>query len=167
MPYTIHIVPSLWFNDQAEEAVAFYMRTFDDARVIKTSRYSKAGREIHGRPEGSVMTIDFEIGHKRFTAINGGPHCQVDDEAMSIQVMCDTQEQIDRYWAELSVGGDERAQRCGWLKDKFGVSWQILPNRLSDWVSDPDANKSQRAFSAMMQMKKLDIAALQRAYVGH
>ncbi len=167
MPHriNINIVPSLWFDDQAEEAVAFYVGVFDDAQVLRTAHYGKAGQEIHGRPEGSVMTIDFEIAGKRFTALNGGPVFQF-NEAVSFQIMCDTQEQIDRYWSQLTVGGDERAQQCGWLKDKYGVSWQLVPNVLADLVSDPDSAKSQRAFSAMMQMKKLDIAALKQAYAG-
>ncbi len=159
------ITPCLWFNDQAEAAVAFYTGIFRNSRIIEVSRYGKAGKEIHGHAPGSVMTIVFELDGQTFTALNGGPQFKF-NEAVSLQVVCENQEEVDHYWQRLAEGGDPRAQQCGWLKDRFGVSWQVFPERLMDMFADAGSDKSERAFAAMMQMKKFDLAALERAYAG-
>ena len=165
MKVTQRISPCLWFDDQAEEAVRFYSTIFKNARVLKIARYGKAGYEIHKKPEGSVMTIAFELDGQEFTALNGGPVFKF-NEAISLQVFCETQEEIDYYWKKLSEGGDEKAQQCGWLKDRFGVSWQVVPTILPELVSDPTSAKSQRAMQAMLKMKKIVIGDLKRAYDG-
>jgi len=159
------ITPCLWFDDQAEEAVAFYTGVFRQSRIVKVSRYGEAGQEIHGKPAGSVMTIAFELDGQAFTALNGGPAFTF-NEAISFQVNCKTQEEVDHYWEKLSEGGDEEVQQCGWLKDKYGVSWQIVPGVLIDMLADADSEKSQRAMTAMLAMKKIDIDELQRAFAG-
>ncbi|KDD70285.1 putative 3-demethylubiquinone-9 3-methyltransferase (glyoxalase superfamily) [Pseudomonas sp. BT76 TE3572] len=159
------LTPCLWFDDHAEEAAKFYCAIFDHSKITATTYYGKAGQEIHGRPEGSVMTVSFELDGQSFTGLNGGPVFTF-NEAVSFQVNCDTQEEVDHFWGRLSAGGPAEAQQCGWLKDKFGVSWQIVPVALMDMMKDPDTAKSQRAMTAMLQMKKLDIAALQRAFDG-
>src|SRR5687768_6869123 len=159
------ITPCLWFDDQAEEAAAFYTAIFRNSRITRVARYGDAGREVHGRPAGSVMTVAFELDGRPFTALNGGPMFQF-NEAISLQVPCETQEEIDYYWEKLSEGGDEGAKQCGWLKDKYGVSWQVFPAALPEMLKDPDPQKSGRAMSAMMKMKKLDLAALKKAYEG-
>jgi predicted 3-demethylubiquinone-9 3-methyltransferase (glyoxalase superfamily) len=159
------VTPFLWFDDQAEEAAEFYTSIFKNSKIGRTTRYGKEGYEIHGKPAGTAMTVEFEIDGQPFTALNGGPVFQF-NEAISFQVLCDTQEEVDYYWDKLSEGGDEKAQQCGWLKDKFGVSWQIVPTILSELVGDSDSEKSQRAMKAMLQMKKMDIEALERAYEG-
>ena len=165
MPVIQKITPCLWFDHQAEEAAGFYTGIFRDSKIVMIARYGKAGREFHGKPAGSVMTVAFELEGHAFTALNGGPIFKF-NEAISLQVMCDTQEEVDYYWAKLSEGGDEKAQQCGWLKDKYGVSWQIVPRIGLEMVGDPDSEKSQRAMEAMLRMKKLDIAELKRAYAG-
>jgi predicted 3-demethylubiquinone-9 3-methyltransferase (glyoxalase superfamily) len=157
------IAPCLWFDDQAEEAARFYTGVFTNSRIGKISRYGDAGREIHGRPPGSVMTVEFELNGQPFTALNGGPVFEF-NEAISLVVTCKDQKEIDEYWEKLSKGGDPNAQQCGWLKDKFGVSWQVVPAVLSDLLGDPDSEKSQHAMEAMLRMKKMDIAELERAY---
>lgn len=159
------IIPCLWFDTQAEEAAQFYCAIFNNARILNVSRYGEAGHEIHGRPAGSVLTVSFKIEGQIFTALNGGPLFKF-NEAISFQVNCDTQEELDHYWNRLSAGGDESAQQCGWLKDKYGVSWQIVPSVLSDLMADPDPRKSERVMTALLQMKKLDIAELKRASEG-
>ena len=159
------VTPFLWFDDQAEEAAEFYTSIFKNSKIGRTTRYGKEGYEIHGKPAGTAMTVEFEIDGQPFTALNGGPVFQF-NEAISFQVLCDTQEEVDYYWDKLSEGGDEKAQQCGWLKDKFGVSWQIVPTILSELVGDSDSEKSQRAMKAMLQMKKMDLEALERAYEG-
>jgi predicted 3-demethylubiquinone-9 3-methyltransferase (glyoxalase superfamily) len=155
----------LWFDNQAEEAAKYYTGIFKDSRIINVTRYGKAGYEVHKRPAGSVMTVDFELNGLRFTALNGGPLFKF-NEAMSIEVHCETQKEIDYYWEKLSAGGDPKAQACGWLKDKYGVSWQVVPNMMADLFKSEKSEKSQRAFAAMVKMKKLDIAALKKAYDG-
>ena len=155
----------LWFDNQADAAAKFYTGIFKDSRIISTAHYGKEGFEVHHRPAGSVMTVKFELNGLKFTALNGGPEFKF-NEAMSIEVHCETQEEIDHYWAKLTAGGDPKAQACGWLKDKFGVSWQIVPSMVGDLFKDGQGEKSQRAFAAMMRMKKLDIAALMKAYEG-
>jgi predicted 3-demethylubiquinone-9 3-methyltransferase (glyoxalase superfamily) len=161
----VRITPCLWFDNQAEEAARFYTSVFKNSKIGKLSRYGKEGYEIHGRPEGTVMVVEFEIDGRPFTALNGGPIFKF-NEAVSFQVYCETQEELDYYWKKLSEGGDEKAQQCGWLKDKYGLSWQIIPRELGDLVGDPDSEKSQRAMKAMLQMKKIDIGAIKRAYDG-
>jgi predicted 3-demethylubiquinone-9 3-methyltransferase (glyoxalase superfamily) len=165
MPSLQRIAPGLWFEDQAEDAAEFYVSIFKNSRITRLSRYGEAGQEIHGRPPGSVMVVEFELDGQTFTALNGGPLFTF-NEAISFQVSCETQEEVDYYWDKLTAGGDPNAQQCGWLKDKFGLSWQVVPTIVSQLLDDPKSEKSQRAFSAMMQMKKPDIAAMQRAYDG-
>ena len=159
------ISPCLWFDHQAEDASRFYTAIFEDSKIVAISRYPEVGQEIHGKPSGSVMTVGFELNGKSFTALNGGPIFKF-NEAVSFQIECATQEEVDYYWEQLSESGDPQAQQCGWLKDKFGLSWQIVPQVLPELLNDPDTEKSQRAFQAMMQMKKLDIEGLQRAFAG-
>jgi predicted 3-demethylubiquinone-9 3-methyltransferase (glyoxalase superfamily) len=159
------IAPCLWFDDQAEEAATFYTGIFRNSKIVDVARYGEAGREIHQRPPGSVMTVAFELDGQPFTALNGGPIFKF-NEAISLQVNCETQEEVDYYWEKLSAGGDEKAQQCGWLKDKYGVSWQVVPTVLPDMVKDPNSPKSQRAMEAMLKMKKLNIDELKRAYGG-
>ncbi|PYJ07858.1 MAG: hypothetical protein DME25_02875 [Verrucomicrobia bacterium] len=159
------ITPCLWFDHQAEAAARFYTSIFKNSRIGKITRYGKAGYEIHRRPAGTVMTVEFEINGQAFTALNGGPVFKF-NEAISFQVNCKTQAEIDYYWEKFSKGGDKKAQQCGWLKDKFGVSWQIVPEVLGQLVGDPDSQKSQRAMKALLQMKKLDIAKIKQAYDG-
>ena len=159
------ISPCLWFDDQGEEAAKFYTSIFKDAKMGDVTRYGKEGYEIHGREEGTVMTVEFEIEGQKFLALNGGPIFKF-NEAISFQVYCETQEEVDYYWEKLSEGGDEKAQQCGWLKDKYGVSWQIVPTILIKMLKDKDSEKSQRVMKAMLQMKKIDIETLKRAYGG-
>ncbi len=160
---TQKITPCLWFDNQAEEAANFYISIFKNSKIGRITRYGKEGYEIHGRPAGTVMTVEFEIEGQMFTALNGGPIFKF-NEAISFQVHCKTQEEVDYYWEKLSVGGDEKAQQCGWLKDKYGVSWQIIPTVLVEMLQDMDAEKSERVMKAMLQMKKIDIKILKRAY---
>jgi predicted 3-demethylubiquinone-9 3-methyltransferase (glyoxalase superfamily) len=159
------ITPCLWFDDQAEAAVTFYTGIFKKSKVVTVSRYGEAGREIHGKAPGTVMAVAFELEGQTFTALNGGPEFKF-NEAISFQVNCETQEEADHYWTKLCAGGDPSAQQCGWLKDRYGVSWQIVPTALVEMLSDPDAGKSQRVMTAMLRMKKIDIAELRRAYAG-
>jgi predicted 3-demethylubiquinone-9 3-methyltransferase (glyoxalase superfamily) len=156
------ITPFLWFDHEAEEAAVYYASIFDDARVLRKTYYSKEAAEASGRPEGSVMTVEFQLLGLDFTAINGGPAFKF-TEAMSLVVNCNTQDEVDRYWAKLSAGGDPKAQQCGWLKDKYGVSWQVVPNVLPELIADPDPERARRATKAMLAMKKIDIEALRRA----
>ncbi|MGO9468180.1 MAG: VOC family protein [Isosphaeraceae bacterium] len=156
------ISPCLWFDQEAEEAAGFYTAIFPNSRIVGITRYKDAGREVHGKPAGTVMTVSFELDGQPFTALNGGPHFKF-NEAISFQVDCETQEEVDYYWEKLGSGGDEKAQQCGWLKDKYGVSWQVVPTVLGALLNDPDPEKSRRAMDAMLQMKKLDIAELQGA----
>jgi predicted 3-demethylubiquinone-9 3-methyltransferase (glyoxalase superfamily) len=165
MKFPMRIAPCLWFDSQGEEAARFYTSIFTNSRIVKVSRYAEAGKEIHGRPAGSVMTVVFELDGQPFTALNGGPVFKF-NEAISLQIYCETQAEIDHYWDKLAKGGDVNAQQCGWLKDKYGVSWQVVPTVLIDMLSDPDSARSQRAMTAMLKMKKLDIAQLERAYSG-
>ena len=157
------IASNLWFNDSAEEAVKFYTTIFKNSKVGRTARYGKEGQEIHGRPPGSVMTIEFWLEGMEFVALNGGPHFKF-NEAISFIVHCDNQQEIDYYWDKLNEGGDPKSQMCGWLKDKFGVSWQIVPRVLSEMAADPDERKSQNVMRVVLQMKKLDLAAIEKAY---
>jgi predicted 3-demethylubiquinone-9 3-methyltransferase (glyoxalase superfamily) len=165
MPVVQRIAPCLWFDNQAEEAANYYVSIFKNSKITDVTRYGKAGFEIHKRPAGSVMTVAFELDGQSVTALNGGPIFTF-NEAISLQVFCDTQEEVDYYWEKLSKGGDPKAQQCGWLKDKFGLSWQVIPKVMSKLLSDPDKGRRDRAMSEMLKMKKLDIAALQRAHAG-
>jgi predicted 3-demethylubiquinone-9 3-methyltransferase (glyoxalase superfamily) len=157
------ITPCLWFDNQAEEAAKFYVSLFNNSAIGAVTRYGKEGFEVHGRPEGSAMTVSFRLEAQEFTALNGGPHFKF-SEAISFVVRCETQAEVDRYWDKLGEGGDERARQCGWLKDKYGVSWQIVPVALFELMSSADSRKSGRVMRAMLQMKKLDETALRRAY---
>jgi len=157
------ITPCLWFDSEAEDAAKFYCSVFNNSKIVAISRYPEAGQEIHRKPAGSVMVVAFELDGMPFTALNGGPNFKF-DEAVSFQVMCDTQDEIDRYWKALTAGGQEGP--CGWLKDKFGLSWQVVPSAIPKMMSDPDAKKSARVMNAFMKMKKLDLAALERAFAG-
>ena len=157
------ITPCLWFDSEAEDAARFYTSVFKNSRIGRIARYGKEGKEIHGRPEGSVLTVEFEINGQMFTALNGGPVFKF-NEAVSFQVPCDSQDDVDYYWERLSAGGDEKAQQCGWLKDKYGVSWQIVPTVLGKMLQDKERKRADRVMKAMLQMKKVDIAGLERAY---
>ena len=157
------ISPCLWFDDNAEDAVNFYASIFKDSKIGNVTRYGKEGYEIHKKKEGSVMTINFEIEGQKFLALNGGPIFKF-NEAISFQVYCDTQEEIDYYWNKLTEAGDKNAQVCGWLKDKFGVSWQVVPVALINMLEDKDSSKTERVMKAMLQMRKLDIDALTKAF---
>ncbi|HTL62162.1 MAG TPA: VOC family protein [Nitrospira sp.] len=157
------ISPCLWFNDNAEEAVGFYLSIFTNSRIRAIVRYGEAAANASGRPKGSVMTVSFDIDGQEFVALNGGP-IFVFNEAVSFQVHCRTQEEVDHYWNALSEGGDEQAQQCGWLKDRYGVSWQIVPTALVEMLKTDDAGKANRVMDALLHMKKLDIGALEKAY---
>jgi predicted 3-demethylubiquinone-9 3-methyltransferase (glyoxalase superfamily) len=159
------IAPCLWFDDQAEEAARFYTSVFKRSRLGRISRYGEAGHEFHGKAPGTVMTVEFELDGHPFTALNGGPAFQF-TEAMSLQVNCETQAEVDHYWERLSADGDRAAQQCGWLKDRYGVSWQIVPTVLAELMSDPDHAKAERVMQAMLQMKKLVVEELVRAALG-
>jgi predicted 3-demethylubiquinone-9 3-methyltransferase (glyoxalase superfamily) len=159
------ITPCLWFENQAEEAARFYTGIFKNSKIGKISRYGEAGKDVHGQTPGSVMTVAFELEGQPFLALNGGPLFKF-NEAVSFQVICKDQKEIDYYWEKLTPGGDPSAQQCGWLKDKFGLSWQVVPSVLTEMLSGPISEKSQRAMSALMEMKKFDIAELERAFNG-
>ena len=159
------INPCLWFDTQAEEAARYYTGIFKSSKIGTITRYGEAGREVHGKAPGTVLTVEFELNGHPFTALNGGPEFKF-NEAISFQIMCRTQEEVDHYWNRLSTGGDKQAQQCGWLKDKYGLSWQVVPTVLVEMMADPDKEKSGRAMEAMLQMKKLDIAELERAFAG-
>ena len=165
MPTVQPLIPCLWFDGQAEDAARFYTGIFKNSRIGTISRFTEVGHDIHGRPAGSVMTVEFELNGQPFTALNGGPQFKF-NEAISFQIMCQTQEEVDHYWNRLKEGGDPQAQQCGWLKDRFGLSWQVVPTVLLEMLNDPDREKSDRAMDAMLQMKKIDIAELQRAFEG-
>jgi predicted 3-demethylubiquinone-9 3-methyltransferase (glyoxalase superfamily) len=159
------IIPCLWFDTQAEEAARYYTGIFKNSKIGKISRYTEAGRDVHGQKAGTVMTVEFELNGQPFTALNGGPIFKF-NEAISFQIMCQTQEELDHYWNKLSEGGDKNSQQCGWLKDKYGLSWQVVPTVLPELMSSPDKEKAGRTMEAMLQMKKLDIAELKRAFEG-
>ena len=158
------ITPFLWFDTQAEEAAKFYTSIFENSRIMRISRYGKVGREVHGKGAGSVLTVEFEIEGQTFIALNGGPHFKF-NEAVSFQVMCETQDEIDYFWSKLSAGGQEG--QCGWLKDKYGLSWQVVPSALPQMLTDADGAKSERAMGALLKMRKFDLEGLKRAYAGH
>jgi predicted 3-demethylubiquinone-9 3-methyltransferase (glyoxalase superfamily) len=165
MPAISNLVPCLWFDRGAEEAAKFYTGVFDNSRITEVTRYGRQGHEIHGREPGSVMVVAFELDGHPFTALNGGPAFRF-NESVSFQVMCETQQEVDYFWGRLGEGGDPQAQHCGWLKDRFGLSWQIIPRRVLELIRDPDSVKAQRATRALLSMKKLDLPELERAYRG-
>jgi predicted 3-demethylubiquinone-9 3-methyltransferase (glyoxalase superfamily) len=157
------INPCLWFDTEAEEAARFYCSIFKNSKVGTISRYGSEGKEIHGKEAGSVMAVEFELDGERFAALNGGPLFKF-SEAISFQIRCDDQNEVDYFWAKLTDDGEEGL--CGWLKDRYGLSWQVVPKVLFEMLMDPDQAKSQRVMKAFLQMKKFDIAALKRAYAG-
>jgi len=157
------IAPCLWFDTQAEEAAKFYTSVFENSNIKRISRYGKAGHELHGKEAGSVMVVDFEIDGQSFLALNGGPHFKF-TEAVSFQVFCDSQDEIDYFWSKLGAGGKEG--QCGWLKDKFGLSWQVVPAALPQMMTDAVGEKADRIMNAVLKMKKFDLDALRRAAAG-
>ncbi len=157
------ISPCLWFDTQAEDAAKFYTSVFKNSAIKQISRYGNAGREVHGKEPGSVMVVEFEIEGQTFTALNGGPQFKF-DEAVSFQVMCDTQAEIDYFWSKLSKDGQEG--QCGWLKDKYGLSWQVVPSELPQLLTDAAGERLDRVIGAVMQMKKLNLEQLKRAHAG-
>ena len=158
------ITPFLWFDNNAEEAAAFYASIFNDSEIGSKSKYNEASAEVSGQPKGSVMVVDFEIAGQKFIALNGGPHFKF-TEAVSFAIDCKDQKEVDYYWSRLTADGGEESQ-CGWLKDKFGLSWQVVPTVLNDLVGGPDPASAKRAMEAMLKMKKLNIQTLQDAYDG-
>ena len=165
MKITQKISPCLWFDSQAEEAAQFYTGIFPNSRLVSIARYNEAGFEIHQRPAGSVMVVVFELDGLTFSALNGGPLFKF-TEAISLQINCKDQEEIDYYWDKLTAGGDPKAQVCGWLKDKYGLSWQVTPDNMDEYYRDENSPEAKRVMAAVMKMTKFDMAALQRAYDG-
>ncbi|WP_187770651.1 VOC family protein [Cognatilysobacter lacus] len=159
------IMPCLWFNDDAEAAAAHYIGIFPHSRMLRVLHYNAASARQAGRPVGSVLSLEFELDGQPFSALNGGPLYRF-NESISFVVQCDGQDEIDHYWHALGEGGDPTAQQCGWLKDRYGVSWQVVPALLTDWLADPDPARTARVMRAVLSMRKLDIAALQRAREG-
>jgi predicted 3-demethylubiquinone-9 3-methyltransferase (glyoxalase superfamily) len=157
------IAPCLWFEHQAEEAAKYYISIFRNSKIVSISHYGEAGKEFHRKPVGSAMTVAFELDGQPFTALNGGPAFKF-NEAVSLQINCETQQEVDYFWSKLIADGDVRAQQCGWLKDKFGVSWQVVPTGLDELLRSTDSNKSERVMHSLLQMKKLDIDELRRVY---
>jgi len=157
------IMPCLWFDTQAKEAANYYVSIFGNSKVKGTMHYGEAAAKVSGMPAGSVLTVTFELEGQEFVALNGGPVFKF-TEAISLMVNCETQQEIDRLWEKLTAGGDPAAQQCGWLKDKFGVSWQIVPTVLDEMLQDSDPEKAERVMTAFLPMKKIDISVLQKAY---
>lgn len=157
------IMPCLWFDTEAEAAANFYVSVFDNSRIVTIAHYVNEGQEIHGKEAGSVMAVQFELSGQKFVGLNGGPHFKF-DEAVSFQIHCETQAEIDYFWTKLSEHGEEGP--CGWLKDRFGLSWQVVPSVLLHMLMDAESTKSQRVTKAFLHMRKFDIEALQRAYDG-
>ena len=160
---TQKVTPCLWFDTQAEEAANFYTSVFANSRIKQISRYGNAGQDVHGKQAGSVMMVAFELEGQTFTALNGGPQFKF-SEAISFQVMCDSQDEIDHFWEKLSDGGQEGP--CGWLKDKYGLSWQVVPSALPQLISQSSGDARDRIMSAVMKMKKFDLEALKQAQAG-
>lgn len=159
------ITPCLWFDRQAEEAAQFYTGIFKNSKILEVTRYGEAGYDIHGMPAGTVMTVEFELDGQSFTALNGGPAFNF-NEAISFQISCKDQQEVDYYWEKLSEGGDESAQQCGWLKDKYGLSWQIVPTAMGEMMRSGSPEQIARITQAFLPMKKLDLATLQSVYAG-
>jgi predicted 3-demethylubiquinone-9 3-methyltransferase (glyoxalase superfamily) len=158
---TQKITPFLWFDNQAEEAAKFYTSIFKNSKIENVTRYDEEGSKVSGRPKGSAMTVPFQIEGQEFVALNGGPLFKF-TEAISFVVNCETQKEVDYYWEKLSAGGEE--VQCGWLKDRFGLSWQVVPTVLTEMLQDKDPQKAQRVMAAMLKMKKIEIADLKKAY---
>jgi len=158
------IAPCLWFSKEAEDAARYYVGIFPNSKIGKIARYGKEGFETHQQPEGTVLTVQFELAGQSFTALNGGPLFKF-NEAVSLQVYVDDQKELDHYWSKLTAGGDPKSHVCGWLKDRYGLSWQVVPKKMVDWFGEPNA-KSERVMKALLQMGKLDIAGLEKAYNG-
>jgi predicted 3-demethylubiquinone-9 3-methyltransferase (glyoxalase superfamily) len=158
---TQKITPFLWFDNQAEEAAKFYTSIFKNSKIENVTRYDEEGSKVSGRPKGSLMTVPFQIEGQEFVALNGGPMFKF-TEAISFIVNCETQKEVDYYWEKLSAGGEE--VQCGWLKDRFGLSWQVVPTVLTEMLQDKDPQKAQRVMAAMLKMKKIEIADLKKAY---
>lgn len=159
------IRPNLWFDSEAEEAARFYTSIFKDSKLGTITRYPETGQDVTGKPPGSVLTVEFELNGQSFIGLNGGPEFKF-SEAVSFEIPCKDQAELDYYWDRLSAGGDPSAQQCGWLKDRYGLSWQVVPHDWERMMAHPDKQKRERVFEAMLQMKKLDIAALERALEG-
>lgn len=157
------ISPFLWFDGTAEEAANFYVGIFPNSKITASTRYTKESAAVSGQPEGKLMTVGFVLDGQEFAAINGGPHFKL-TEAISFVIHCASQEEVDHYWNKLGEGGDPKSQQCGWLKDKFGVSWQVVPDEMFALMSDPDAAKAGRVAQALYSMKKIDLGELRRAY---
>ena len=157
------INPCLWYDKNAEDAAKFYITVFKNSKITRVVHFGNAGQDVHGGKAGEVLAIDFELDGQKFSGLNGGPQFKF-SEAVSFQIPCETQEEIDYYWSALSKGGSE--SQCGWLKDKFGLSWQVFPRRLLDMIADSDRAKADRAMSAMMKMAKIDLATIERAFAG-
>ncbi|KAK4668976.1 uncharacterized protein QC764_701020 [Podospora pseudoanserina] len=155
----------LWFDTQAEEAAKFYTSVFPNSKILRSQRYSKAGQEVHGQEPGSILFVEFDLDGHRFSGLNGGPHVTF-NHAVSLMIDCADQKEVDYYWGKLSEGGDVTKQECGWLADKFGVSWQVVPKRLKEMLVSEDVAAAGRASVAMMGMKKLDIEGLEKAFKG-
>ena len=164
MQFSQKIVPCLWFASEAEEAARYYTGIFPDSKLGTIARYGKAGFETHRQPEGTVLTVQFELSGHPFTALNGGPIFKF-NEAVSLQIYVEDQKELDYFWNKLTAGGDPKSQVCGWLKDKYGLSWQVVPRKMVEWFGEPNA-KSERVMTALLEMGKLDIAALEKAYNG-
>ncbi len=162
---TQRITPFLWFNGQAEEAARFYTSVFKNSKILSTTHYDEAGAAASGQPAGSVMTVAFQLDGQEFVAINGGPHFSFSC-AVSFVVNCEDQEEVDYYWDKLSAGGAPEAQQCGWLADQFGLSWQVVPTLIPELLTGPDPETAARTMRAVLGMKKIDIAAVQRAVAG-
>lgn len=158
------VIPCLWFDSQAEQAANFYVSIFPNSKIVRIERYPEAGTEVHGKPPGSVMVAVFSLDGQEFTALNGGPQFKF-DEAISFQIPCGDQKEVDHFWSKLAADGGEEGP-CGWLKDKFGLSWQVTPTRLTEMLSDSDPARRDRVMMQMLKMKKLDIAPLERAFAG-
>ncbi|MBZ0114386.1 MAG: VOC family protein [Thermoanaerobaculia bacterium] len=163
MKFAQKITPNLWFDNQAEEAAQYYVSLFENSKVLTTARYGDSGSEVSGQTAGSVMLVEFQLAGQNFLALNGGPQFRF-NEAVSFAVDCSSQEEVDYYWDALSAGGEE--QPCGWVKDRYGVSWQVVPSAVVEMLKDPDNEKRERAMGALFQMKKIDIETLRRAYEG-
>jgi predicted 3-demethylubiquinone-9 3-methyltransferase (glyoxalase superfamily) len=161
---TNKITPCLWFDGTAEQAANFYVSLFKNSKIGDVSRYGDAGSDVSGQPEGSVMTVEFEIDGQEFMGLNGGPLFKF-TEAVSFVINCDSQEEVDRFWEKLTANGGAESQ-CGWLKDKYGLSWQVVPTVLNELLKDKDRAKAERVMKAMLQMKKIDIATLKKAAEG-
>ncbi|HZE84961.1 MAG TPA: VOC family protein [Puia sp.] len=156
------IMPHFWFDNKAEEAANYYVSIFKNSGIGRISRYGKEGQEVHGMTEGTVMTIEFQLEGQDFVALNGGPLFKF-NESISFLINCENQEEVDYYWNKLTEGGDKNSQQCGWLKDKFGVSWQVVPSIVGELMRDKDHQKAGRVMNALLKMKKLDIKTLQEA----